>query len=156
MPTPAKEPGRAGNLTVIRATRDSKPPQGIPIPSSWRDIEPERCELTEEGWAFIKDAVTDLSEEGKTRFVTEASDVVTRRGGRSYRWMGLVPSTEPREARSRLKNGGVEDGDVEGGSTPKSVCATGRDYAGIEEAPCRHRSARYQSTTVAPRSASPA
>ncbi|ABN56055.1 MULTISPECIES: hypothetical protein [Methanoculleus] len=68
---PAKEPGRAGNLTVIPATGDSKLPQAVPIPSSWRDIEPERCEPTEEDWAFVRDAATDLSEEEKTRFVTE-------------------------------------------------------------------------------------
>ena len=35
-PTPAKEPGRAGNLTVIRATGDSKLPRDFPIPLSWK------------------------------------------------------------------------------------------------------------------------
>ncbi|MDN7011864.1 hypothetical protein FGW20_02150 [Methanoculleus sp. FWC-SCC3] len=68
---PAKEPGRAGNLTVILVAGDSRLPQAVPIPSSWRDIEPERCEPTEEDWAFVRDAATDLSEEEKTRFVTE-------------------------------------------------------------------------------------
>ena len=68
---PAKEPVRAGNLTVILVAGDSRLPQAVPIPSSWRDIEPERCEPTEEDWAFVRDAATDLSEEEKTRFVTE-------------------------------------------------------------------------------------
>ncbi|MCM2465183.1 hypothetical protein [Methanoculleus oceani] len=71
MPGTAKEPGRAGNLTVILVAGDSRLPQAVPIPSSWRDIEPERCEPTEEDWAFVRDAATDLSEEEKTRFVTE-------------------------------------------------------------------------------------
>lgn len=70
-PATTKEPGRAGNLTVILVAGDSRLPQAVPIPSSWRDIEPERCEPTEEDWAFVRDAATDLSEEEKTRFVTE-------------------------------------------------------------------------------------
>lgn len=74
--TPAKEPGRAGNLTVIWATGDPKPPQGVPIPSSWRDIEQKRCDPTEEDCAFVKDAATDLSEEEKTRFVTEVRKIL--------------------------------------------------------------------------------
>lgn len=69
--TPAKEPGQAGKMTVIVITGDQVPPQGVPIPSSWRDIEPEKCEPTEEDWAFIKDAAMNLSEEEKTRFVAE-------------------------------------------------------------------------------------
>jgi hypothetical protein len=90
-PTPAKEPGRAGNLTIIRATGDSKFPQAVPIPSSWKDIGPERCEPTEEDWAFIKDAATDLSEEEKTWFVTEV------------RKMPGGESTLPREEQDDLE-----------------------------------------------------
>ncbi|HOI58405.1 MULTISPECIES: hypothetical protein [unclassified Methanoculleus] len=75
MPAPTKEPGRAGNLTIILVTRDSKLPQAVPIPSSWRDIEPEKCEPSEEDWAFIRDAATNLSEEEKTRFVTEVREI---------------------------------------------------------------------------------
>lgn len=73
--TPAKEPGQAGKMTVIVITGDQVPPQGVPIPSSWRDIEPEKCEPTEEDWAFIGDSATNLSEEEKTRFVTEIREI---------------------------------------------------------------------------------
>ncbi|PKL56783.1 MAG: hypothetical protein CVV35_03185 [Methanomicrobiales archaeon HGW-Methanomicrobiales-6] len=96
-PTPAKEPGRAGNLTVIRATGDSKPPQAVPILSSWRDIGPEICEPTEEDWAFVRDAATDLSEEEKTRFVTEVRKIPAGnrhcpRRSRSI-WRGVLGTT---------------------------------------------------------------
>ena len=62
-------------MTVIVITGDQVPPQGVPIPSSWRDIEPEKCEPSEEDWAFIRDAATNLSEEEKTRFVTEVREI---------------------------------------------------------------------------------
>ena len=74
-PTPVEEPGQAGKMTVIVITGDQVPPQGVPIPSSWRDIEPEKCEPSEEDWAFIRDAATNLSEEEKTRFVTEVREI---------------------------------------------------------------------------------
>ncbi|SCL74716.1 hypothetical protein L21_0599 [Methanoculleus chikugoensis] len=74
-PATTKEPGRAGNLTVILVAGDSRLPQAVPIPSSWRDIEPEKCEPSEEDWAFIRDAATNLSEEEKTRFVTDVREI---------------------------------------------------------------------------------
>ena len=73
--TPVEEPGQAGKMTVVWTTGDPEPPQGVPIPSSWRDIEPEKCEPSEEDWAFIRDAATNLSEEEKTRFVTEVREI---------------------------------------------------------------------------------
>ena len=66
-------------------------------------------------------------------------------------------STEPTEARSRSKNGEVEGGDVEGGVVAEErLCGQERNYAGIGAVLRRHRIARYQSTNVTPRSASPA
>lgn len=51
-PTPADEPGQAGKMTVIVITGDQVPPQGVPLPSSWRDIELEKCEPSEEDWVL--------------------------------------------------------------------------------------------------------
>jgi hypothetical protein len=73
--TPVEEPGQAGKMTVVWTIGDPEPPQGVPIPSSWRDIKPEKCEPTEEDWAFIRDAATNLSEEEKTRFVTDVREI---------------------------------------------------------------------------------
>jgi len=75
-PTPTEEPWEAGKMTVIVITGDQVPPQGVPIPSSWRDIELEKCEPSEEDWVFIRDAATNLSEEEKTRFVTEVRKIL--------------------------------------------------------------------------------
>ena len=63
-----------GKMTVIAITGDQvrrRASRSLVV----EDIEPEKCEPSEEDWAFIRDAATNLSEEEKTRFVTEVREI---------------------------------------------------------------------------------
>jgi len=92
-------------MTVIVITGDQVPPQGVPIPSSWRDIEPEKCEPSEEDWAFIRDAATNLSEEEKTGLLqkSERSMLGSQRFRKESRttWRGDSGGTWLRQPRAR-------------------------------------------------------
>lgn len=57
-----------GQITVI--VSDTLP-KGVEIPPSWKNISVEKHEPTERDWAFLKDAMKDLSEEDKDKLVNE-------------------------------------------------------------------------------------
>lgn len=45
--------------------------KGVEIPQSWKNLSTEKLEPTEKDWAFIKDAIKDLSEEDKNKLINE-------------------------------------------------------------------------------------
>lgn len=63
-----------GRVTLgqIKIAADDKTHlKGVEIPQSWKNLSSEKLELTEKDWAFIKDAIKDLSEEDKNKLVNE-------------------------------------------------------------------------------------
>lgn len=45
--------------------------KGVEIPQSWKNLSTEKLEPTKKDWAFIKDAIKDLSEEDKNKLINE-------------------------------------------------------------------------------------
>jgi len=50
-------------------------PEGVEIQESWKNIEVEEQEPSEEDWAFVRSAMTDLSEEERDRLISEAKKI---------------------------------------------------------------------------------
>lgn len=72
-------PHEDGSVSVERLTESAKisVPKGVEIPESWKSIEVEeqKQEPSEEDWTFLKNAMTDLSEEEKDRLISEAKKI---------------------------------------------------------------------------------
>lgn len=63
------------NGSVLTESAKISMPKGIEIPESWKKLEVERHKPTEEDWAFVKSAMTDLSEGERNRLISESKNI---------------------------------------------------------------------------------
>jgi hypothetical protein len=63
----------------ISVSNNSKILKGVKIPQSWKNLSVEKHELTKEDWKFLRDSMTDLSEEEKDKLLNEFKKIIEGR-----------------------------------------------------------------------------
>ena len=64
---------------VESGSKNARILNGVKIPQSWKNLSVEKHELTEEDWKFLRDSMTDLSEEEKDKLLNEFKKIIEGR-----------------------------------------------------------------------------
>lgn len=65
-----------GTMVSVSAKGGSNSkPTGVEIPQSWKNISVEKHEPTEEDWKFLRNSMTDLSEEEKDKLLNQFKEI---------------------------------------------------------------------------------
>ncbi|KKG12855.1 hypothetical protein [Methanosarcina sp. 2.H.A.1B.4] len=71
--------GTVVTVPVESGNKNARILNGVEIPQSWKNLSVEKHELTEGDWKFLRDSMTDLSEEEKDKLLNEFKEIIEGR-----------------------------------------------------------------------------